>query len=153
MKKNCIKSDFREIVLKLATNGQSDKGFLLTSTFVPGAKYMYKSIKIYTWSRSQLSVYNTTGPLVKIQKIQHFDTVRESSLFEMAIFHEQIHFITKAHDWRNRSTQKSTFFLHDSGRFGSKCLLSNTQCKFLLILKMGVPVIISASWMQFTELW
>ena len=26
---------FKEIVLKLATNGQSDKGFLLTSTFVP----------------------------------------------------------------------------------------------------------------------
>ena len=24
-----------EIVLKLATNGQSDKGFLLTSTFIP----------------------------------------------------------------------------------------------------------------------
>ena len=33
--KKCIKSDFKEIVLKLATNGQSDKGFLLTSTFVP----------------------------------------------------------------------------------------------------------------------
>ena len=33
--KMCIKSDFKEIVLKLATNGQSDKGFLLTSTFVP----------------------------------------------------------------------------------------------------------------------
>ena len=30
----CIKSDF-EAILKLATNGQSDKGFLLTSTFVP----------------------------------------------------------------------------------------------------------------------
>ena len=27
------------------------------------------------------------------------------------------------------------------------------QCKFLLILKMGVPVFIGASWMQFTELW
>ena len=33
--KICIKSDFKEIVLKLATNGQSDKGFLLISTFVP----------------------------------------------------------------------------------------------------------------------
>ena len=31
----CLKSYFKEIVLKLATNGQSDKGFLLTSTFVP----------------------------------------------------------------------------------------------------------------------
>ena len=33
--KMCLKSYFKEIVLKLATNGQSDKGFLLTSTFVP----------------------------------------------------------------------------------------------------------------------
>ena len=31
----CFKSYFKEIVLKLATNGQNDKGFLLTSTFVP----------------------------------------------------------------------------------------------------------------------
>ena len=31
----CIKSDFKEIDSKFATNGQSDKGFLLTSTFVP----------------------------------------------------------------------------------------------------------------------
>ena len=30
-----IKSDFEEIILKLATNGQSDKDFLLISTFVP----------------------------------------------------------------------------------------------------------------------
>ena len=31
----CLNSDFKEFVLKLATNGQSDKGFLLTSTFGP----------------------------------------------------------------------------------------------------------------------
>ena len=34
-KKMCIKIEFKEICLKLATNGQSDKGFLLTSKFVP----------------------------------------------------------------------------------------------------------------------
>ena len=28
-----------------------------------------------------------------------------------------------------------------------------TQCKFLLILKMGLPAFIGASCMQFTELW
>ena len=28
-------TDFEEIILKLATNEQSDKGFLLISTFVP----------------------------------------------------------------------------------------------------------------------
>ena len=31
----CLKSYFKETVLKLATNGQSDKGFLLASTVVP----------------------------------------------------------------------------------------------------------------------
>ena len=33
--KKCIKSDFKEISLKLATNGLSDKTFLLTSKFCP----------------------------------------------------------------------------------------------------------------------
>ena len=32
---NCIKSDFKEISLKFATNGLSDKAFLLTSKFCP----------------------------------------------------------------------------------------------------------------------
>ena len=35
MKKRCLKSDFKEFVLKLATNWQSDKGFLLTSRCHP----------------------------------------------------------------------------------------------------------------------
>ena len=51
--KNCIKSDFKEIFLKLATNDRSDKMFLLTSKFCPqgvvgpcpGAIYMYKIVK------------------------------------------------------------------------------------------------------------
>ena len=30
----CLKSYFKKIVLKVSTNGQSDKGFLFTSTFV-----------------------------------------------------------------------------------------------------------------------
>ena len=30
----------------------------------PGPIYMYKSIKIYTRTRCQVSVYRTTGPLV-----------------------------------------------------------------------------------------
>ena len=46
----CIKSEFKEICLKLATNGRSDKGFLLTSKVCPqgvfcpcpGAIYMFK---------------------------------------------------------------------------------------------------------------
>ena len=49
----CIKSEFKEICLKLATNGRSDEGFLLTSKVCPngvycpcpGAIYMYKIIK------------------------------------------------------------------------------------------------------------
>ena len=35
MKKNCIKSDFKEIFLKLVANDQSDKRFLLTPKFCP----------------------------------------------------------------------------------------------------------------------
>ena len=35
IKKNCIKSDFKEIFLKLVTNDRSDKMFLLTSKFCP----------------------------------------------------------------------------------------------------------------------
>ena len=50
--KTVKKSDFKEILFKLATNGQSDKEFLLTSNFCPqgvvcpcpGAIYMYKII-------------------------------------------------------------------------------------------------------------
>ena len=51
--KNCIKSVLKEISLKLATNGQSDKAFLLTSYFCtlgtvcscPRAIYMYEIMK------------------------------------------------------------------------------------------------------------
>ena len=53
MKKKCIKSDFKEIFFKLATNDQSDKIFLLTSKFhpqgvvspYPGAINKYKIMK------------------------------------------------------------------------------------------------------------
>ena len=51
--KLCIKSDFKDICLKLATKGQSDKAFPLTSGFCPQrvvcpcprAIYMWKNIK------------------------------------------------------------------------------------------------------------
>ena len=52
-KKNCLKSDFKKIFLKLATDDQSDKMFLLKSKFhpqgvvssCPRAIYMHKIIK------------------------------------------------------------------------------------------------------------
>ena len=51
--KKCIKSGFKDIVFKLATNGRSDKTFLLTSKLCPlggvcpcpGAIHMYKIMK------------------------------------------------------------------------------------------------------------
>ena len=61
--KMCIKSDFEWIILKLATYGQREKAFCYHPNFVcpcPGAIYMYKSIKIYTRTRCQVSVYRTT---------------------------------------------------------------------------------------------
>ena len=53
VKKMYIKSDFKAIFFKPATNGQSDKGFLLTSKVCPqgvvcpcpAAIYMYKIVK------------------------------------------------------------------------------------------------------------
>ena len=54
MKKMYLKSDFKAILFKLETNGQSDKGFLLTSKLClqgvvcscPGAIYMYESLRM-----------------------------------------------------------------------------------------------------------
>ena len=43
--KMCIKSDFEEIILKLATYGQRDKGFLLTSN-LPEPRFSYILISI-----------------------------------------------------------------------------------------------------------
>ena len=61
----CLKSYFKEIVLKLVTNGQSDNGFLLTSSFVPKG-LSAPALGLCTWTRCQVSVYRTTGPLVFI---------------------------------------------------------------------------------------
>ena len=75
--KMCLKSYFKEIVLKLATNGQNDMGFLLTSMFVPKGLLMfvpkglfapalglYTCIKALKYIPGQVSVYRTAGPLV-----------------------------------------------------------------------------------------
>ena len=67
--KTCIKSDFKEIVLKLATNWQSDKGFLLTSTFVPKglsapALGLYTCIKALKYISEPGVRWAFTGPLV-----------------------------------------------------------------------------------------
>ena len=67
--KMCLKSYFKEIVLKLATNGQSDKGFLLTSTFVPKglsapALGLYTCIKALKYLPGPGVRWAFTGPLV-----------------------------------------------------------------------------------------
>ena len=64
-----IKSDFEEIILKLATNGQSDKGFPLTSTFVPKglsapALGLYTCIKALKCIPGPVVRWAFTGPLV-----------------------------------------------------------------------------------------
>ena len=50
MKKDCIKSDFKEMLLKLATNDRSDKMFLLTSNFIP--KGSVPAPRLYTCIKS-----------------------------------------------------------------------------------------------------
>ena len=95
--KTCIKSDFKEIVLKLATNGtngQSDQHLSLRGCHpYPGAIYMHKSIKIYTRTRCQVSVYRTTCPLVILdiikpcfwQNLQFFDTYKSGNSLKIPI--------------------------------------------------------------------
>ena len=69
-KKKYINSEFKEICLKRATNGRSDKGFLLTSNVCPqgvfcpcpGAIYMYKIIK---------TVYKIKIPKRSFWNLQH----------------------------------------------------------------------------------
>ena len=67
--KMSIKSDFEEIILKLATNGQSGKGFLLTSTVVPKglsapALGLYTCIKALKYIPVQGVRWALTGLLV-----------------------------------------------------------------------------------------
>ena len=97
---------------------------------------------------------NTGIPIYKIHKIQHFDTICETSLFEIANFHEKTtsllkHMTVETDQCRNEhSFCLAVFALGENVK-----TYPTTQCKFLLILKMGVPVFIGPSWMQFTELW
>ena len=65
----CLKSYFKKIVLKLATNGQSDKGFLFTSTFVSKelsapALGLYTCIKALKYIPGPGVRWAFTGPLV-----------------------------------------------------------------------------------------
>ena len=63
----CLKSYCKKIVLKLATNRQSDEGFLFTSTFVP-KELSAPALGLYTCIKAlkyiPVSVYRTTGPMV-----------------------------------------------------------------------------------------
>ena len=60
IKKNCIKSDFKDIFFKLATNEWSDEMFLLTLKFCPvgavcpcpGAIYRYEIIKKFVYNHT-----------------------------------------------------------------------------------------------------
>ena len=55
-KKKCIKSDFKEIFLKLVANDGSDKRFLLTSTFCP-LGLSAPDLQLYTFIKSWKDVY------------------------------------------------------------------------------------------------
>ena len=75
--KNCIKSDFKEMVFKLATNDRSDKMFLLTSKFhhqgvvspCPRAIYMYKIMKKLCKIRLQRDFFKTCSKWPKWQEV------------------------------------------------------------------------------------
>ena len=46
--KMCIKSDFEEIILKLATYGQREKAYLLSSKFCPQGVVSVPALGLYT---------------------------------------------------------------------------------------------------------
>ena len=82
MKKIYIKSDFKAIYFKPATNGQSDKGFLLTSTFVP-KEFSAPALGLYTCIKALCSIdvniclwlYATGNPMIsKISTLPHYCT-------------------------------------------------------------------------------
>ena len=56
MKKNCIKSDFKEIFFKLVANDGSDTRFLLTSKFCP-LGLSAPDLQLYTFIKSRKDVY------------------------------------------------------------------------------------------------
>ena len=55
-KRNCIKSDFKEIFFKLVANDRSDKRFLLTSKFYP-LGLSAPDLRLYTFIKSWKDVY------------------------------------------------------------------------------------------------
>ena len=72
--KVCIKSDCEEIILKLATYGQREKAFLLSSKFCPqgvvcpcpGATCVYTCIKAFKYIPGPDVRWAFTGPLVSV---------------------------------------------------------------------------------------
>ena len=58
--KNCIKSDFKEIFLKLVASDRSDKRFLLTSKFCP-LGLSAPDLRLYTFIKSWKDVYKIRG--------------------------------------------------------------------------------------------
>ena len=66
----CLKSYLKKIVLKLATNGQSDKGFLFASTFVP-KELSAPALGLYTCTNALKYIpgpgvrWAFTGPLIQ----------------------------------------------------------------------------------------
>ena len=59
-KKNCIKSDFKEIFLKFVANDRSDEMFLLTSKFCP-LGLSAPDLRLYTFIKSWKDVYEVRG--------------------------------------------------------------------------------------------
>ena len=62
MKKNCIKSDCKEICFKLVASDRSDKRFLLTSQFCP-LGLSAPDLRLHTFIKSG-EQFRTNGPLV-----------------------------------------------------------------------------------------
>ena len=76
IKKMCIKSDFKEICLKLATNGQSNKGFLLTSKVCPqmnfGEKENWRNKGMNWQQQPDTGIHDTSAHYPRVYQVSTF---------------------------------------------------------------------------------
>ena len=95
---------------------------------------------------------NTGTQIFKIHKIQHL------SQFHNYLFLKYPIFTSKTTALLKRMTEETNLYRNEhyscmtGVTMGQKFKTYPTiQCKFLLILKIGAPVFIGATWMQYTE--
>ena len=92
---------------------------------------------------------NTNTTIFKIHKILHFVKICEKSLFEISDLRELNYLITKSNDRTTDLCKNESFSCMIVVALDQNVKTYATiKCKFLLVLIMGLPELICASWIQ-----